>query len=72
MRVTERIRAERLSADQAYERFFDGYYNLGAPGEVFQGTMVLSPPPRESAGALRPRRIHRERVPRKVRRHAAR
>jgi hypothetical protein len=66
MRVTERIRAERLSADKAYERFFDGYYNLGGPGEVFQGTMVLSPPPRKSAGTLRPRRIHRVRAPRQV------
>jgi hypothetical protein len=63
MRVSDLIRAQRLSADEAYERFFDGYYNMGSPGEAFVGTMVLSPPrhspartPRKSK---RPRRSER-------------
>ena len=43
MKVSDKIRAEGLSADEAYGRFFDGYYNLGLPGEVFVGNMVLSP-----------------------------
>jgi hypothetical protein len=66
MRVTERIRAERLSADQAYERFFDGYYNLGAPGEAFQGTMVLNPPRLVPARTQRRRRTHRVKAARKA------
>jgi hypothetical protein len=44
MKVSDKIRAEGLSADEAYERFFDGYYNLGLAGEVLVGNMVLSPP----------------------------
>jgi len=45
MRVRDIITAQRLSVDEAYERFFDGYYNLGQPGEIFERTVVLSPPP---------------------------
>ena len=33
-----------LSTDEAYERFFDGYYNLGRPGEIFARNVVLSRP----------------------------
>jgi hypothetical protein len=44
MRVLDTITAERLSVDEAYERFFDGFYNLGKPAEVFERTVVMSPP----------------------------
>ena len=42
MKVIDRISGEQLTADEAYERFFDGFYNLGRPSEIFAGTMVLS------------------------------
>jgi hypothetical protein len=68
MKVSDKIRAEGLSADEAYGRFFDGYYNLGLPGEVFVGNMVLSPPhappkrrPRVSARTQRRRSASRTR-----------
>jgi hypothetical protein len=51
MRVIDRITAERLSVDEAYERFFDGFYNLGRPEEIFGRTMVLSPPMRQPVRA---------------------
>ena len=44
MRTTDEIRAQHLSADDAYERFFDGYYNLGIPGESFERNVIVSPP----------------------------
>jgi hypothetical protein len=47
MRVIDSVTGQRLTADEAYERFFDGFYNLGRPSEIFQGTMVLSPPKHE-------------------------
>jgi hypothetical protein len=51
MRVIDRITRERLSVDEAYERFFDGFYNLGRPEEIFECTMVLSPPKRQQVKA---------------------
>ena len=51
MRVRDTITAQGLSADEAYERFFDGYYNLGRPGEIFERTVVMSPPPVPAAPA---------------------
>jgi hypothetical protein len=30
-----------LSTDEAYERFFDGYYNLGRPDEIFGRNVVV-------------------------------
>jgi hypothetical protein len=33
-----------LSTDEAYERYFDGYYNLGRPGEIFERNVVVSRP----------------------------
>jgi hypothetical protein len=45
MRVIDRITGQRLSVDEAYDRFFDGFYNLGKPTEIFTGTMVMAPPP---------------------------
>ena len=45
MRVRDTIRAQGLSVDEAYERFFDGYYNVGQPGEILERTVVMSPPP---------------------------
>ena len=35
---------EWLSTDEAYGRFFDGYYNLGRPGEIFERNVVVSRP----------------------------
>ena len=58
MRVTDTITAQRFQADEAYQRFFDGFYNLGKPVDVFAGTMVLGPPRRE---AIRPRQRRRAR-----------
>lgn len=36
-----------LSTDEAYERFFDGYYNLGRPSEIFVRNVVLGRPKAE-------------------------
>jgi hypothetical protein len=58
VRVTDTVTEQRLSADEAYERFFDGFYNLGRPAEIFERTVVLSPPRREPAKARRPARAH--------------
>jgi hypothetical protein len=33
-----------LSTDDAYERFFDGYYNLGRADEIFGRNVVVSRP----------------------------
>ena len=68
MRVNTRIRGQHLSADKAYERFFDGYYNLGEPGEVFVGTLVMSPPSRIPKPAVR----RNSRVPKPIARRRAR
>ena len=43
MRVIDRVTGQRLSVDEAYQRFFDGFYNLGRPSEIFGATMVLGP-----------------------------
>ncbi|HEX7336332.1 MAG TPA: hypothetical protein VF252_03905 [Gemmatimonadales bacterium] len=53
MKVTDSITAQRFSVDEAYERFFDGFYNLGRPAELFERTMVLSPPKSEPVTARR-------------------
>jgi len=47
MRVIDRITGQRLSVDEAYDRFFDGFYNLGKPTEIFAASMVMAPPPRQ-------------------------
>jgi hypothetical protein len=45
-----------LTADEAYERFFDGYYNLGRPDEIFGRNVVVSWPKAElPKAAVRPR-----------------
>jgi hypothetical protein len=44
MKVTDNVTAQRFGVDEAYERFFDGFYNLGKPTDVFERTVVLSPP----------------------------
>jgi hypothetical protein len=44
MRVTDTVTGQRLTVDEAYQRFFDGFYNLGKPSDSFQGTMVLGSP----------------------------
>ena len=54
-----------LSTDEAYERFFDGYYNLGRPGEIFARDVVLSRP---KADVFRmPARSTNRRIPRSKR-----
>jgi len=47
VRVIDRITGQRLSVDEAYDRFFDGFYNLGKPTEIFAASMVMAPPPRQ-------------------------
>lgn len=44
MRFRDGRAPQWLSTDEAYERFFDGYYNLGRPGETFARNVVLSRP----------------------------
>lgn len=51
MRVTQSITAQRLSVDETYQRFFDGYYNLGQPGEIFERNVVLGRPRNEAVKA---------------------
>ncbi len=53
MRVIDGITGQRLSVDQAYDRFFEGFYNLGKPTEIFAATMVMAPPPRQPVRARR-------------------
>ena len=64
MRVTQSMTAQRLSVDETYQRFFDGYYNLGQPGEIFERNVVLGRPKNEAvqvpAGATN-RRLRRAR-----------
>lgn len=55
MKVTDQVTHQRVSVDEAYQRFFDGFYNLGRPGEVFQRNMVLSPPRRKQVEPLNER-----------------
>jgi len=59
VRVTDRVTGQRLSVDEAYERFFDGFYSLGRPSEIFQATMVLGPPEREPVQDIRRTGNHR-------------
>jgi hypothetical protein len=42
MRIRDDNARQCLSTDEAYERFFDGYYNLGRPGEIFGRDIVVS------------------------------
>ena len=59
MRVIDRVTGQRLTVDEAYDRFFDGFYNLGRPSEIFSGTMVLAPPAREPVKTRRRPRARR-------------
>jgi hypothetical protein len=58
MRVTDSITAQTFGVNEAYERFFDGFYNLGRSAEIFERTVVLSPPKR---APVKPRRGARRR-----------
>ena len=71
MRVIDTITGQRLDVDEAYERFFDGFYNLGRPSEVFQGTMVLSTAKPEPVKTRRHARTRRSGMTRRGRRHLA-
>jgi hypothetical protein len=44
MRIRDGNVTQGLSTDEAYERFFDGYYNLGRPDEIFGRNVVMSRP----------------------------
>ena len=44
MRFRDGNATQWLSTDEACQRFFDEYYNLGRPGEVFERNVVLSRP----------------------------
>ena len=50
-----------LSTDEAYERFFDGYYNQGQPDEIFGRNVIVSWPKAEVPKAAVRRRIARPR-----------
>jgi hypothetical protein len=51
MRIPDGTATQRLSTDEAYERFFDGYYNLGRPDEIFGRDVVLCRPRVDAAKA---------------------
>ena len=61
--------AQRLSVDEAYERFFDGFYNLGKPGEILERTVVVSVPPPAAPARPRTTRALRSGRTRRVRRY---
>ena len=44
MKVTDTTTGQQVSPDEAYERFFDGFFNLGRPGDIFERSVVLSRP----------------------------
>lgn len=44
MKVTDPTTGQQFSPDEAYERFFDGFFNLGRPGDIFERSVVLSRP----------------------------
>ena len=60
MRVIDRITGQRLSVDEAYDRFFDGFYNLGKPTEIFTATMVMAPPSRQPVRTRRRAKARRQ------------
>jgi hypothetical protein len=69
VRVKDRSTPQPLSVDEEYGRFFDGYYNLGRPGEILERSVVLSRPKGVKERALgNPRKLRRHR--RSVRRLA--
>lgn len=72
MRVIDRITGQRLSVDEAYDRFFDGFYNLGKPTEIFTATLVMAPPPRRLVRARRRAKARRSGMGGRGLRHTAR
>ena len=72
MRVIDRVTGQRLSVDEAHDRFFEGFYNLGKPTEIFTGTMVLARPPREPVKTRRRGKARRSGMQRRGIRHLAR
>lgn len=44
MRFRDGNATQRLNTDEAYDRFFDGYFNLERPGEILERNVVLSRP----------------------------
>jgi hypothetical protein len=43
MRVRDRVTGRQVSVDEAYERFFDGFFNLGRPEDAFSNMVMSSP-----------------------------
>lgn len=72
MRVIDRVTGQRLSVDEAYDRFFEGFYNLGRPSEIFTGAMVLARPPRKPVETRRLARARRSAMQRRCIRHVVR
>jgi hypothetical protein len=61
MRIRDGNVTQGLSTDEAYERFFDGFYNLGRLGEIFERNVIVSRPKTEMPKAAVRRRIARQR-----------
>jgi hypothetical protein len=59
MRVTDSVTGQQFGVDEAYERFFDGFYNLGKPASGFERTMVLGAPRHETVSPARRTRSRR-------------
>ncbi len=53
MKVTDTTTGQQVSPDEAYERFFDGFFNLGRPGDIFERSVVLSRPAARPAALRR-------------------
>ena len=53
MKVTDTTTGQQVSPDEAYERFFDGFFNLGRPGDFLERSMVLSRPANGTAAPPR-------------------
>jgi hypothetical protein len=48
--------------DEKYERFFDGYYNLGLAGDIFERSVVLGRSKGvKERGVGNPRKLRRDR-----------
>jgi hypothetical protein len=58
MRVRDRITGRQLSVDEAYERFHDGFFNLGRPEDAFSDVVMSCAVPTDAGG----RRVKRRRL----------
>jgi hypothetical protein len=53
MKVTDTTTGQQVSSDEAYERFFDGFFNLGRPSDILERSVVLSRPAMRPAAPRR-------------------